>query len=333
MSLKNSKLLLPSKIIKQSLYSFYDDLELPDWIHYYHPNGSVSLAEIHERKLIPSSQNTLFYKENALLLDQAEYLIQRLEQYDKVNIFEIFEVSGISSLPFTVSLMETGQLNKYIPVTATNMHNQFAINKFKDSTALLPNASKISYDSVKLNIEIADFNSIVVDVTKTERANSNLKTANMFLLMNSYLGNSLYPNRILKNIYDSMLTGDYLVISQGIYADNMEDMLINDYRNILSKDGVMVSEKELAKNFTNNPNLEVMWDDSGENAGVRIGVRVEKDMDFFGINVIEGSLVKLFRSQRFLESNLKKMIHKAGFRLINVTYGDDMDSGLFFAIK
>jgi hypothetical protein len=327
-----NQILLPEKVINQSLYSFYDNLELPDWIHYYHPNAAKGVAGFHEKKMIPSSQNTIFYKENALLLDQAEYLVQRLSHYDRVNIYEIFEVSGISSLPFTVNLLETGQLHKYIPVTVTNLHNQHAIAKFKESTLSLPQASKVKYDSLQLNIETSSFNSLVVEITSQDEQ-AKLRSANVFLLMNSYLGNSLYPQRILKHLYESMLEGDYLVIAQGIYTNNIEDQLVHNYSNIFAKEGMMVSEKELAKKFSSNPKLDVIWDDSEDNPGVRLAVKVEKDTQFFGIDVAEGSVVKLFRSQRFIEHNLKKMIQSVGFRLVNVTYGDDMDNGLYFAVK
>jgi hypothetical protein len=324
--------LFPDFVINQVYSSLIENNELPDWMGYY--NIQFANKVYNETNLnvksFPSDYNQILHKEKSLLFDNVELVARRLEVFDKVNMFEMAEADGISTLPFSMYFMEESQLGKYVPVSASEVINKNSISKVKmfSIQASLP---AVDSDEVVCNIETNDFKSSVLDIYKPS-LEENKNVTNLFLLMGSYLGNSLNPEKVLRNIYDSMLENDHFVILQGIYRPGSEKALLADYQNIVKYPGTYLCNKCLADSLDSKEALNVFWSDEGV-PGVRISIKPRSQKKLGMVELDPNKELTIFRSNRFLEETLKNYFKNVGFKLIEINYDEGMDNALFILRK
>jgi hypothetical protein len=326
----NLSWLLDNNRLKKSVVrNLVQNQEVPKYVFGYSPMAAQSAKNFILSKSFPSYTNQILHKEQTLLSREVSFIRQRLDLVSKVNIFDVSETSGNSSLPFIFELLEYDMMGKYTPVTPNQEVNQIAIDTLKRlvKEVLLPD---FETESILADAEISSFKSLVMDtVDKTIPINDYI---NLFLLTGSRLGNSHEPQKMLQNIYDSMNEGDCLAILQGLYRSGSEDTIVSDYSSIISNDDVLMSQKLVGQLINPEAKFEVFWDDQ-DVPGVIFGVRSSSAENLFEANLKENQTITLMRSSRFREMMLRDIILKSGFNIIDIAYDKNMDHGLFFLEK
>ena len=303
--------------------------EIPKYIFGYSPLAAESAKNFILSKSFPSYNNQILHKEQTLLSREVGFIRQRLDLVSKVNIFDVAETTGNSSLPFIFELLEHDLMGKYIPITPNKAVNETAINTLKKlvKEVLLPD---FETDVISADAEVNSFKSLVLD--SVDKSMSSNDYINLFLLTGSRLGNSDNPRRMLQNIYDSMCEGDCLAILQGLYRSGSQDDIISDYNSIVQNDNVLMLQKSLGHAINPGAEFEVFWDD-GEIPGLVFGIKSSSQNNILEAELKDGEMITLFRSSRFRELMLREIIIEAGFHIIDIAYDRNMDHGLFFVEK
>jgi uncharacterized SAM-dependent methyltransferase len=184
--------------------------------------------------------------------------------------------------------------------------------------------TKLDTKCLKTNFDIYSYKSALSSLAPVDQDSTNL-----FFLGESALDNYLSPARILKNIYDSMNCGDYLVLSQDLYRPGTEHFWVGNYINFIAPQKNFAVGKEFANDLSQDCPIEVTWEEKNGFRGVKFRVEIQEPVRFAGVDLQEKQKVDIFRSTRFTELELKKMIFKLDFRIVQILYGDHMDTALF----
>jgi len=299
------------------------NLEIPAWIYYYHPSFYDDLLLLDDLKS-DVDKNILFSESRKLLLQESIFVSYRLRKFSKINFFDLYEAGLTTSLKFTVPFLEEGRLNKYIMASSSESGNQKGLSAFK--SFIFSKGFQSESSSFLANFNLQNHLADVVSLAPTDK-----DTVNLFFLGESVLGNHLRPQAMLKNIYNSMLSGDFLIISQDIYRDSREDLWVADYLNCLAESFSI--SKELANTLSQGYPLKAVWEDKQGFRGVKIKTQIQKPVSFAGVDLKEGQIVDLFRSTRFLEAEIISMLTKLNFKMIEVVYGNDMNTAMFVVQK
>jgi Histidine-specific methyltransferase, SAM-dependent len=312
--------------IKTALLSdLYKTREISDNYSYYSPSIAISLNEFEADKSVAP---LIIRKEKGLQADLLDYITRMLD-YNKYVLFDLAETNGLSSLPFVHQLLiEEDRLARYVPVTPNPLLNRFAISNLEQyiSTVRLPEKRSLQSEYVNVDLELYNFADEALYIEKQVQEED---TGSLFLLLNSRLGNSTNPRRMLKNIYDSMSSNQYLIVLQRIYRDNIEDMIVSDYRRVLN-DAVLGIE-EIAPLLSPDFNTFVRWDE--QISGVKVGITSNTDSQFEEVSIKRHEEITFFRSVSFLEEELRNLFKTTGFTIRHIVYDDCMDHGLFLLRK
>ncbi len=322
-------LLRNERLKKNAVRHLMVDHEVPKYVFGYSPLAAESAKNFILSKSFPSHDNQILHNELTLLSREVSFIRQRLDLVSRVNIFDVAETTGNSSLSFIFELLEHDLMGKYIPITPNTDVNDIAIDTLKKLVKgmLLPD---FETDSIIADAEINSFKSLVLDaVDKSMNINDYI---NLFLLTGSRLGNSDNPRRMLQNIYDSMCEGDCLVILQGLHRLGSEDAVVSDYNSILRRDNVLMLQKSIGQSISTGADFEVFWDDA-EIPGIVLGIKASSQANSLEADLKEGQMIALFRSSRFREMMLREIILEAGFHIVDIAYDRNMDHGLFFLEK
>jgi hypothetical protein len=130
-----------------------------------------------------------------------------------------------------------------------------------------------------------------------------------------------------------MHCGDYLVVSQDMYRHNTEDFWVGNYINYLAPQKNFAVTKEFANDLSQDCPIEVTWEEKNGFRGVKFRVEIQEPVRFANVDLQEKQKVDIFRSARFTELELKKMFLKLDFRIVQILYGDNMDTALFVLQK
>ena len=149
------------------------------------------------------------YLYSQTILNRIYFISYRLRKFKKINFFDLYEAGLSSSLKFMMPLLEDGRLSKYVIASSSEIGNQKGLNIFK--SFISSKGFKADYNSFLANFNLQNHYQDVKSLITP-----NKDTANLFFLGESVLGNHLRPQVLLKNIYDSMLLEDFLIISQDI---------------------------------------------------------------------------------------------------------------------
>jgi hypothetical protein len=306
-------------------HTLYNDREMPDFVCYYNNEPKSALLDEHISKSSPDDSGILYY-EKYLLMREMEFLCSRLKDYEVVNMFDLQETSGMSSLPFTRELIEDKQMGVYCPVQFTKKHCKNSIENLKYHFRC-SNMEEPTFktDSIVANMELHSVQAEVKDIGKADGG------TNLFLLLNSYLGNSLQPNIVLKNIYDSMLHGDYFVLQQRLFKPGIESALIMDYQTWLNKPGNFRITKQIASYLNPDYHLNVLWDELDHS--IKVKVKTGLYTNLAGIDLGKDENITLFRSTSFVDETLQGMLEAVGFDIISVAYDKNMDSNALYFCK
>lgn len=311
-------------------HTLHTDSEIPDWLVWYHPDTTWALTKFHNERSI---NNQILHYERTLMFDEAAFIKQRIEENDVINVFDLAETSGTSSLPFVYELLaDQNILGTYVAGTLNSAANRMAVQNLQNfvlqARLMDPNKETFKAETLSRNFNFEDASDIVADINTN---NSSAKFCNLFLLLNSCLGNSPDPKAMLRNIYKSMFNGDYLVVLQGIQVAGKESLLVSDYHNLYENpEGVSVS-RDIARIFDPSGKLNVNWNSDWN--GVQISVTNRQPNTVFGVDLEENQEITLLRSMRFEDSYLKQTFEKIGFRVVSVTYDPGMNNGMYFLKK
>jgi len=304
--------------------------EIPDWSVLYHPECYISSTHMIDSKAL---DNQILHGERSLMFGEATFIKQRIQESDKINIIDLAETSGTSALPFIYELLvDDSILGTYVPATPNAQVNNVAIRNLKNyllqSRIFDPNNTEFKTASLTRNFNLEDSRDIIADISSEYR---NERFCNLFLLLNSSLGNSEHPDQMLRNIYNSMTDNDYLVIIQGIYSRNSEAALIADYNSWISKPEGWYVMRDIATIFTEEPTFNVKWNE--QKNGIQVYLNSTKPASLMGVDIDEGTEVTMFRSARFEDHQLKEMFEKTGLRILNIAYDDTMNNAMYFLKK
>jgi hypothetical protein len=310
------------QVLERCVYKYG---EIPDWLNYYNPKVVEDIQLQNQIKTLPTEFNQLLSQEGEIFTDNADYLASFFSHFESINIYEIAEISPFVFLPFMVSLGEQEPKLSYTPVATIRSLGQSGTNSLKAVFDLFPNQIDLTFNKEQVvNIDIAQYYC------------TNEESVNIHLLLNSYLGNSIKPKQILRNLYNSMQSNDYLLLQQSIYQPGLEDLIEGEYRNWIIQDGVFECTKELSRQISNTGQINVCWSDglidfeSNEQfSGVQATV---KDLKIDTYNLATKNL-SLFRSIRFPEDKLIKYLIESNFRLKSILYNQSQSSALFICQK
>jgi hypothetical protein len=311
-------------------HTLYQDSEIPDWLLWYHPDTTWAMTKFHNER---SLNNEILHYERTLMFDEASFIKQRIEENDVINVFDLVETSGTSSLPFVYELLaDQKMLGTYVAGTLNNSANRTAIQNLQNfvlqARLMDPNEGTFKGETLSRNFIFEDAADIVADINTK---NSASKACNLFLLLNSALGNAPDPEVMIKNIYKSMFNGDYLVVLQGIYVAGKESLLVSDYHNIYSNPDSVPVSRSIARIFDPEGNFNVNWNNDWN--GVEISITNRTPQNVFGVDLEENQEITLLRSMRFEDGYLKQTFEKIGFRIVSVSYDTGMHNGMYFLKK
>jgi uncharacterized SAM-dependent methyltransferase len=280
-----------------------------------------------------SLDNQILHGEKSLMFDEAIFVKQRIAENDKINIIDLGETSGTSALPFIYELLiDDSILGTYIPATVNKDVNRIAINNLRNyflhSRIFDPNKTEFKTSSINRNFNLENAKDLMLDVN-SEYAGQ--RFCNLFLLLNSALGNSEDPENMMRNIIQTMTDQDYLVVIQGIYSRSSETALIQDYTKWMSDPAGWYVMRDIASIFTDKPEFKVRWNE--QKNGIQVFVETNKPSQALGVDIEEGKEVTLLRSARFTDEQLKQMFERVGFRIMNISYDDTMDNAMYFLKK
>jgi hypothetical protein len=302
--------------------------EIPDSIHSYHPQALTDLKN--ENKYLAQASNFgekfLLAQKSSLISREAGYIANRLKRYQKINFINLHQYGLKDSLDLITPLLEQGRLAKYIMAGLLDTINQEWISIAKTHASNYN--INLEAHSIQANFDMHNYLSKIRSLIDVNEDHTNL-----FFLGESALGNYLNPARMLKNICDSMNCGDYLAISQDVYKPNSESFWIGNYINFLTpKDNFTVSKK-FANDLSQDCPIDVVWEEKNGFRGVKFRIEIQEPVRFAGVNLKEKQQVDILRCTRFTERELKKMALSLDFRIIQIIYGDSMDTALLILEK
>jgi len=298
--------------------------EIPNSIHNDHV-GLLKTLTYENRYLLEASEpeeKFLLTKKMGLVSKEAGYIANRLKRFAKINFINLHQIGLNESLGLITPLLEQGRLGRYIMAGESDMVN----DQWANSAQIHASRYDIKLDTkcLKTNFDIYSYQSALSSLAPVDQ-----DTANLFFLGESTLGTYLSPARILKNIYDSMHCGDYLVISQDLYRPGTEHFWVGNYINYMAPQKNFTVAKEFADDLSRDCPIEVTWEEKNGFRGVKFRVEIQEPIRFANVDLQEKQKVDFFRCTRFTELELKKMIFKLDFRIVQILYGDNMDNALF----
>lgn len=301
--------------------------EIPRTIYQASPNTN-SFEAFHLEKTLPSKLNTLLYKEKGLLSREVSFISQRLSSATKVNVFDLYDATFEgSAMPFILELIEDEQLGKYIPVTPCVVMNDYAIKKM-EAAIINYDLPPSSSDSILIDVEYDDFRSHIRTVISNDDGTIDQGQVNLFIIMSSNLGNFIDPSVALKNIFNSMGTGDYLAILQGIYKAGSEDALVRDYSNIAY---TMEDTMHVSNTLSGGEGVKVIWDEIDR--AVKFKIKLDRPMSMGKVELDQGREITTFRTSRYQDNELRKTFMDIGYKIVDTAYDESMNNGLYFLEK
>lgn len=332
---------IPKYAIHHTGQFLYTHKELPDWVSFHNPKVVSSLSFEFDYIALASDYNQIIHSQSNLLLDKAPFIYKHLIQYDKVNIYDLMETKGLNATALMLDFVENHKMGYYIPVTSNQLLNNFAIRNVNSLLVGL-GLSEVETDSIQADMHLVNFKAGVLSITRKqqqelaeEKANY---TNNLFILLNSSLGNAINPTKMLYNIYNSMNIGDHFLIVQSIYKHGQEDVLALDYQSLISSSHESFGAgKEMVLNI--NPDLDTeneiisRWVETDDFKGVKYFFKTFKEVDFAGVNLPANQEIAMFRLESFPEEKLKRMIRSVGFKILEISYDEDENNALILMKK
>jgi hypothetical protein len=287
--------------------------------------------DCHVLQMWPGATQIL-YKAKQAFIDFSALAPKIFENHERVNIFDLYHTNGYTSLPMVISLYEKRRLGKYIPVTMSEDMAKNASNSILQTIMLSKTSNdrvlEFNTDHVQIDIEKDNFKHLLRSATADKNGEVFPDQTNVFILGENSLGNVFNPELFLKNIYDSMNSGDKLVLMQAIFRAGTEDNLVEDYIKLYPNMGKTI---EMVNAISPEHSYLVNFDE--RSSAIAVEITVNQDSIFGNLKLQEGSQYRIFRSVRFKMNDLYKMFHNVGFSVSMVVHDDHEDNAVILLTK
>jgi hypothetical protein len=327
MSLSFSKPVVPSWFQKHShllTKHLGDNRAIADFVKVYSPDSFLAFDEAQEFKIIPDLSKVL-HNERSLMAREIDFLPEKIGDSHKINIFDLGIPNGVNIFPLVYKLFDSGLMGTYVPVSPLIDQCQHAQRKLK-VFCQHSNFPNLEYDYIVADPNFVNFKTQVVDVLNNQEEDH----ANLFIIALPYIGTLVHPETFLRNVYDSMPDGSYLVLLQSIYRPGTEHQLIGDFQE-MSK--YMKVTHNLGRLVNEQAKIETIWDDSDINPTIRMQVKVDKPVELAGVELQTGEDVKVFKHTFFNRLLLENLVRSAGFRIQDMAFDENMDNTIFLLNK
>jgi uncharacterized SAM-dependent methyltransferase len=318
---------LNQNLIQQTIHYITTINQIPDYIGYYSPHIVKGLLSINEHKLLPSKSNRILHLEKELLHQSADRIALRFQNYSKINLLAVSEVSIEFAAPLLYEFAKTKSLSAYTSVTPNILLNDFNVKQVQEYLSDFK-FENIALKKIQTEPELESCKNEIQNIEKELDLEINI-----FLVLGSRLGNSPDPQRMLKNIAKSMNPGDHLIILQGILNEYNKELLLNDYQEVLLEDIYKKNDDDIISRITSDFVKSVQWFNQNQFQGVELSIKLNNDEHFHSLSLSKGQEISIFRSIRFDPSQLEKMISGEDLSMINISYDTDKNFGLYIAKK
>ena len=285
--------------------------EVPLKFNYITKEGAEYWVETVESERNPKKGHIASF-EYGLLQDNSEFLLRNLTQNGKnVNVLDLGCGDGLPCVPILEKAAELSLNVRYVPVDISQELLDVASKNIKKR-----------FPNIKIKKVLLDFDQGSFAQTTSELRRDNF--VNMLCFLGSTLGNFSNTDRILSNFRDSMTASDYLII--GIQLANLLKMekTIEFYKTepvrrltfaLLKSYGVTRESGTFDTTF--NKELSQIEERFILNRNIKLKIGPES------VNLEKGESLLLFRSRKFTQWNLQKIISDVGYRLDTVKTGKD----------
>lgn len=299
---------------------------IPDFFTNFSDVGTKSSVNVLENSIIASSYNRSNFNAWDLITQEASILRERFKDVENIHLFEVAEAIQGATFPLTLEFFEHGNLASYTTVSSGLLANKMVLNSLKQS--LQPTKNSFSLNHFEVECEWQSFEGPVQTVL-----DRNKPGLPIFLLINSRLGNSPNPRQLLKNIYDSMPHGSYLIVGQTLHRHLNEDGVTRDYQEMVDKPNLFMGNKEVASKISPNAKIEIKWQETGEFHEASAVIKNETAVIVEDVLLEAGQEISLFSSKRFLLSQIIGMFEDLDFQIADLVLGYKQPSSLFLLKK
>jgi hypothetical protein len=297
--------------------------EINSFIKLYSPDVSA-FDDSQDFKMLPDLSQVLHNEKN-LMAREIDFLPGKLGLEYKINIFDMGIPNGLNIFPLVYKLFESDVMGTYVPV-APNVDRCRHANRKLEIFCKRANLPELEYDMILVDPNFTDFKTQVLDVIKSQEEHH----TNLFMLPLPYLGVVANPGQYLRNIYESMPQGSYLVILQSLYRPGTEHALVADH---LEMSQYMRVTKNVADMINPKGVITADWSDRDDNPAVHLYVNVDEPVNIAGVDLDSGEKVSVFRFSLFERIYFENLVREAGFKVRDMAFDDHMDNTIFFLSK
>jgi|GEM_PF-6627048 len=299
---------------------------IPDFFTNFSEVGIKSSVNVLQNSIIATSYNRSNFNAWDLVTQEASILRERFKEVENIHLFEVAEAIQGATFPLALEFFEHGNLSSYTTISSGLYANQSVINSLKQS--LIPQTKPISYNHFEVECEWQSFEGAVQ--TTLDRNEPGLP---IFLLINSRLGNSPNPRQLLKNIYDSMPYGAYLVLGQTLQKNLNEDDVVRDYQNMVDRNDCFMGNKEVSNLISPDSKIRIKWNEKDLYPEAVAVIQNQAPVFVEGVLLQENQEISLFSSKRFVLSQIISMFEELDFQIVDLVLGYKQPSSLFLLKK
>jgi hypothetical protein len=163
-----------------------------------------------------NNKNYSYYKEEVSLIENSKnILIDKLSEYEIVNIIDIGPGDGYLSSNIIKNLINSGHKINY-----------HAIDISKRMLDILEINYKNMFPEINCKYEVGDFDYIIMrDLLFFNKVNIQQNSCNLILFLGYTIGSVYDRHRVLKNFYDSMNKDDFLYINSQLRFEGEWDFM------------------------------------------------------------------------------------------------------------
>jgi len=249
----------------------------------------------------------------------ASYLRKSYTGRHLLNVVSLYDTNFEDTLPIILSIYNQNLLHRYIAATASHDLNRHAIRlaELASINFLLP---KFYKGTIEADITETDIKSELDEYYTDLDRHQQQPVYNLLLLLGSCLGNFADPDMVLGNIRASMNPDDLVLISQDIYQPGSEDELVSDYARFFE---VMQDTQDVVRAISPEYEMKFRFNDAPDFHGVEFYFKTTQQASFGDVQVDPGTELTVFRSKRFLKSDLESTLERNGFEIIEAVYDGD----------
>ncbi|MCJ7635256.1 L-histidine N(alpha)-methyltransferase [Candidatus Bathyarchaeota archaeon] len=217
--------------------------------------------------------------------------------------------NGVQSVEFLEAFSRSGyKLDKYLGLDFSKTLLNIGIKRIKEH-----------FPDLKVDSAIWDFEKAPTSAISKWR----IKGSTLVTMTGLTLGNPDDPLQVLKNLRNSCVFDDILVLGVALMYECDSEIFIREYTNDIFKAaaleplkmaGINIEEGDFHLHFSKAMNAVIAEFICGTD--ITIEYKGEK------IRFSRGESIHCFTSRRFADIEMKKLLHEAGWGLLNIAYDE-----------